>query len=115
MTKSHADAVTSHTEKLALLKEQHAAAVAASANKDSAHKSEIETLKATHAKNLDEAHDKAITSAHVTRDAELKQLQGNHATAIAALKKEHTASQQATSSDTEKLKVNLHLWLINKR
>ena len=115
MTKSHADAVVSHTQELASLKEQHAAAVAASESKDSAHKSELEILKATHAKNLDEVHDRAITSSHATHATELKQLQGDHAAAIVALKTEYAASQAGFTSNTEKLKVRNPLYLVEGR
>ena len=115
MAQSHADTVASHTQDLANLKEQYTAAVAASENKDNAHKVDLETLKTTHAKNLDEAHDRAITSAHATHAAELKQLQGEHAAAIDALKKEYTASQAASSADTEKLEVRSPLHALNSR
>lgn len=115
LTNSHADAVASHNQELSNLKEQHAAAVAASENKDSAHKSELETLQATHAKNLDEAHDRAMTSAHASHAAELKQLQADHAAIIDTLEKEYAASQVASSSDAEKLKVRDPLYKLRGR
>jgi hypothetical protein len=109
LSKTHADAVASHAQELEHLKEQHAAATtAALTSNDSAHKKDLETLKATHAKNLDEAHDRAVTAGHTAHAAELKQVQADHDAAIAVLKKEHAASQNAISSDVEKRKVNFH-------
>jgi hypothetical protein len=115
LVQSHADTVDSHTQELANLKEQYVTAVAASESKDNAHKADLETLKTTHAKNLDEAHDRAITSAHATHAVELKQLQEDHTTVIDALKKEYTASQAASSADTEKLKVRSPLHALDCR
>jgi hypothetical protein len=108
LTKTHTDAVTSHAKELEQLKKKHATAVTALENIDIAHKKDLETLKATHAKNLDETHDRAITAVHTAHIAELKQLQADHAAAIAVLKKEHATSREAALAAAEKSKVNVY-------
>ncbi len=74
--------------------------------KDLAHQKAVDALKATHAKELDEAHDRAITAGDADHATEIEQLKISHAEAIAALKKEHTASQESLSSVAEKRKVS---------
>ena len=65
---------------------------------DVTHQKALYALKATHAKELDEAHDRAITA----READ----HASHAKAIASLKKEHAASQESLSAVAEKRKVS---------
>jgi hypothetical protein len=55
---------------------------------------------------LDEAYDRAITAGDADHATEIEQLKISHAEAIAALKKEHAASQENLSSVAEKRKVN---------
>lgn len=81
--------------------------VATSKDTISEHQKSLEVLKASHAKNLDEAHDRAITAEHTTHVAELEQLQASHINTIAALEREHATSQEAAFSDVEKRKVSL--------
>lgn len=55
---------------------------------------------------MDEAYDRAITAGDADHAAEIVQLKISHAEAIAALKKEHAASQESLSSVAEKRKVS---------
>jgi hypothetical protein len=63
-------------------------------------------IKATHAKDLDEAHDKAAVASDASHAAELKELQLNHTEAIAVLQKEHATAQQGLTTDVEKRQVS---------
>lgn len=111
--KSHSNATASHVRELEKLKQEYAISIATLDSNNVAHQNALEELKSTHAKNLDEAHDRAITAGHSAHALELEQLQASHADAVAALKKEHAASQatsQAASvSDAKKYQV---CWLI---
>ena len=56
--------------------------------KEAAHKEAVEALRASHAKDLDAAYDRAVTAGHVAHATELKQLQNSHNQAIALYKQE---------------------------
>jgi hypothetical protein len=73
---------------------------------DVTHQKVLYALKATHAKELDEAHDRAITAREADHATELEQLQASHAKTIASLKKEHAASQESLSAVAETRKVS---------
>jgi hypothetical protein len=106
LSKSHDDAVTAHVKELTQLKEEHASSTAATNSSISEYQETLEALKASHAKSLDEAHDRAITAGHTAHVTELEQLQAKHDSAIAALKKEHASSlEAATSSDVKQREV----------
>jgi len=76
--------------------------------KEAAHQDALKELKAkdAYAKELDEAHDRAITAREANHATEIEQLQASHANEIASLKKEHAASQETLSSVAEKRRVS---------
>lgn len=105
MSKSHSAASSSHAAELEQAKQLHAAAIVALDNKDSLHQKDLEELKSNHAKNLDEAHDRAMSAGHTAHAEELKQMKINHDDAISSLKKYHATAQASALSDAQKLKV----------
>jgi chromosome segregation ATPase len=105
LTKAHTDAIEAHARDMEKLKQNHAAAIVALDDRETAHQKTLEELKTTYAKNLDEAHDKAITAGDAAHAIEIEQLQASHAEAIATLKKQHAAIQASVLSDAEKHKV----------
>lgn len=74
--------------------------------KDITHQKSLDALKAAHAKELHEAHDRAITAREADHATKIEQLQASHAKEIASLKKEHAASQESLSSVTDQRKVS---------
>lgn len=105
LTKSLADTIASHGNDLEQAKQAHAAVVVALDNKENAHAKTLEELKATHAKNLDEAHDRAMSAGHTAQAIELEQIKSDHAEVLASLKQEYSATQAGAAADAEKLKV----------
>ncbi|TAQ89323.1 hypothetical protein B7494_g2330 [Chlorociboria aeruginascens] len=99
----HTEATASHSKEVEELKQSYAAAIVALDNKEIAHANILEELKETHAKNLDEAHDRAINAGHAAHTADLEQMKASHADAIAILKDAHAASLASSSSDIKKL------------
>ncbi|RFU35140.1 hypothetical protein B7463_g1210, partial [Scytalidium lignicola] len=108
LTQTLEKSASTHVNEVAELKEEHAGAVAvlvAKINeKDSETAQVLEDLKATHAKNLDDAHDKAMSASHAAHTLELEQLRAQLTQEITALKEEHATSMASVSSDLEKHK-----------
>lgn len=107
LSKSLNEAVSLHATDLEQAKQAHAAAIVALDNKENSHAKILEDLKVTHAKNLDEAHDRAISAGHTAQAIELEQIKSNHANVIAALKNDHSTTQAGAAADAVKLKVEI--------
>ncbi|PBP18158.1 viral A-type inclusion protein repeat domain-containing protein [Diplocarpon rosae] len=101
LAKSHADATENHAVQLEKVKQDHAAAIVDLDNKEKEQQKLVEELKASHQKNLDEAHDRIMSAQHASQAAEIEQIQAGHSKTLAALKEQHSASQK---EELEKVK-----------
>lgn len=104
LVKTHGDTVDSFEQTLKKLQSDHDAALQTFQADAIAHDQALEAIKATHAKDLDEAHDKAIVASDTTHAAELKEVQESYSATINTLKEQHEAALENLTSEIERRK-----------
>lgn len=88
-----------------IIVQDHSTALEALKVKDLAHQKAVDSLNASHAKELDETHDRAVIAGESAHAKEVEQIQASHKKDIAALKKGIEESQKQMQADAEKRKV----------